>query len=362
MDEHINAEDHRTRPRRSVVAFANIVMLLAATLIVAVVGEALFRYRFGPSGYNPPAAVWRIQEQLTTRPDYGFAWRANIRAEDQIVFNFADIEFLPLSTDANGFINHPDAESGRDVDVLGMGDSFIEHAAHYWFEIARARGLDYHSMALHRTAPPQYARIFEAHGHTVNPEWIVIGLFENDFSETTDFNRWTESGMDWFTYHSGTWAGPPVDTSLRARIFNGPLQGWNLAFRNTGAIIRGQKMSVTGPEKDEITNVVTELHRLVSQSNEIGARVIIVAIPSKATALNKPTLEAEAFDLVIDTLRMEAFRSNQSIDVIDLRRAIKEHDNPASLYYEIDGHWNRDGMELAGTLVFDHIGDAKSNR
>ncbi len=342
-------------PPRLVAPLINFALVLAATLVIVAMGEALFRYRFGPGGYRPSPAVLDIQEHLVTQPEYGFAWRPNVRADEQIVFDVADVEFLPLSTDADGFINHPDAQSNREVDVLGLGDSFIEHAAHEWFELAKDRGLDYHSLALHRTAPPQYARIFEAHGLAMKPKWVVIGLFENDFTETSDFLQWSDSGMDWFAYHSGTWCGPPIDDSVLGRILNGPLVGWQLAYRNARANLRGERMSVAGPNKTEIAGVDSALEDIVAKARAIDSRILVLIIPSKPTALNAPTREAEACDFVIDKLTIDSLGAGDAIGVIDLRQVFRDHPNPASLYYEVDGHWNRNGIELAGTLVFDHI-------
>jgi len=350
MELDNNTETTPPRPRRLVRPLTNIAVLLITTLTVIAIGEALFRYRFDSGGYHPPEAVLQIQKHLVTHPDYGFAWRPNVDESAQIIFNVADVEFLPLSTDAQGFINHPKATTNRNIDILGLGDSFVEHAAHTWFKLAKDRDLNYYSLALHRTAPPQYAEVFKAHGKTLNPKWIVIGLFENDFVETSDFYQWKATDLDWFEYHSGIWCGPPVDNSFAGKLREGAFQGWNAAIKNTRANLRGQRMSITGPTQDEIAEVIAALRKIFNDASAIQAHTLLVLIPSKPTATNAPTKESKAYDMVV-----EALPENDAIDVLDLRPIFRDHPNPSSLYYEVDGHWNQIGMELAGKMMLNHI-------
>ncbi len=354
MGTHSKTDETPRRGSRLVGPLINVSLLLATTLIVIAVGEGLFRYRFGPVGYHPPEAVIRIQEHLVVNPVYGFAWRPNVTEDDQIVFEVADVEFRPLATDKFGFINHPNASLDRPIDVLGLGDSFVEHAAYIWYELAKERGFAYHSMALHRTAPPQYARVFEKHSAATKPDWVVVGLFENDFTETSDFYQWDESDLDWFTYHSGTWCGPPVPNTWRATLRDGFVPGWYAAYRNVRANVRGNRMTITGPTHAEIDSVADALRDIIERATAIPSRVLVVLIPSKPTTIEAPTKEATAYDTVI-----QALESDGAVDVLDLRSTFREHADPASLYYQVDGHWNRAGMQVAGERIFNHIVQAQ---
>jgi hypothetical protein len=355
MTYHSEFDQKSAKPPRS-RRFTNIALLLITTLIVAVIGEGLFRYRFHTGGYRPHESVLRIQDQLVAQPDYGFSWRPNVRKNEGIVFDVADVEYEPLSTDLNGFINHPGTADNSTVDILGLGDSFVEHAAHIWFELAKKRRLNYYSMALHRTAPPQYARIIKKHIGAGKPTWIVIGLFENDFVETSDFQQWQKSDLDWFEYHSGTWCGPPVDESFSATLRDGLFQGWSAALKNVRANLRGGRMTITGPTEEEIDGVTEALREIRTHAKEIESRALIVLIPSKPTATGPLTNEAEAYDPVINALRMDG-----PLDILDLRPAFRAHTDPSSLFYEIDGHWNTTGMKFAGQLLFDHIRRAEAD-
>ena len=48
-------------------------------------------------------------------------------------------------------------------------------------------------------------------------------------------------------------------------------------------------------------------------------------------------------------------------DVLDLRQHFTKHENPESLYYKIDGHWNRKGMKIAGELILEYINKESTN-
>lgn len=347
-----SANTRQSRLKRPLV---NLAVMAVSTLLVVALGEGLFRYRFGPAGYRPRPEVLRIQEYLVAQPDYGFTWRPNISADEGIVFDVADVEYEPLSTDADGFINHPDAVGLESAAIVGLGDSFVEHAAHIWFELFRDAGFSYRNLAMHRTAPPQYAKVFEMHGEDLNPRWIVVGLFENDFSESWDYDKWLRSDLDWFEYHSGTWCGPPIDESLGGRIRESLVPGWTSACRNVRARFRGDSMSILGPNEYEQSLVFGGTIDIVEGANRINARPIVLLIPSKPTATHEYTEVAQAFNDYADRLSVYV----EGFDVIDLRDVFRSHESPASLYYAIDGHWNAAGMRLAGETVLRFIQQAE---
>ena len=344
----IIGEQRHSRLRRPL---ANLALLAGSTVLVIALGEGLFRYRFGPSGYRPHPEVLRIQQYLVTQPGYGFSWQPNISANEEIVFNVADVAHEPLSTDANGFINHPEAIPLDSADIIGLGDSFVEHAAHEWFELFREAGYAYHNLAIHRTAPPQYARVYQKYGADRAPTWVLVGLFENDFAEAWDFDNWSKSGCDWFTYHSGTWCGPAANDSLAAKMRDAVAPGWTAALKNARSNLRGESMSVLGPNEFERALVFNSTIDIVETANERGARAIVVLIPSKPTATHEFTKEAHAFNEFSDRLQHHV----KDVDLIDLRKTFKAHESPQSLYYEIDGHWNAAGMRLAGETILNHI-------
>ena len=126
--------------------------------------------------------------------------------------------------------------------------------------------------------------------------------------------------------------------------------GWYAAVRNVRANVRGNRMTLTGPTPSEIAGVVNALQDISVRARAIPARVLVMLIPSKPTAVTALTKEAQAYDAVI-----KALESDDTVDILDLRTPFREHADPASLYYRIDGHWNRAGMKFAGDRMLDYI-------
>lgn len=149
-------------------------------------------------------------------------------------------------------------------------------------------------------------------------------MFENDFTESSDFHRWNASGRDWFDFHSGTWCGPPVDGSLIAKLRDGALQGWNSAYKSVRPNVRNGRATITGPTQYEIEGVSKVLREILTRANEMKPRTLVVLMPSKPTALDAPTKEAEAYDTVIGALKKDG-----PIDVPDLRPPSKHTTIPA---------------------------------
>ena len=323
--------------------------MLASCLLIFVLAEFPLRYRYAEPLRTPSPEILAIQPYLQLDSRIGFTWNTDVSADRGIVFEVADAEFEPLSTDSQGFINSPDAivarAAGQPVDIVGLGDSFVEHAAHSFYTLFAAEGFAYYSLAIHRQSPPQYNTILEDRALPLEPNWIVYGLFENDFLETEDFDDWKKSGLDWFTFHSGTWCGAPLAQTALGRFKNDHLRGYDGLAQTMRSRYRGEKMSVSGPTSHQVSRVREELHRAAQLAEVAGARLLLLLIPSRVSVIEVPTAEAHAYDALLDRL------ASTTTTVIDLRETFRAHANPASLFYELDGHWNRTGIEVAGRAI-----------
>lgn len=333
---------------------ANALLFTASCVVVLVLGEFVLRLRYSEPSRTPTPEVVAIQRHLQLHPRIGFTWNTNVAQDQDIVIEVAGAESQPLSTGEFGFLNHPAAiesvKAGEAVDIVGLGDSFMEHASHNFHEFFKSNGLAYYGMAVHRQAPPHYNVILEDHALPLRPKWILYGLFENDFMETADFDRWRVSGLNWFTFHSGTWCGPPVAVSALARFKDRHLRGFGGLYHVLHARLRGERMTLTGPTRAEIERVLQEIRRANDLATASGAAFVLVLIPSRATALAGSSPESEAYDALLNEL------DGAPLTLIDLRAPFIEHETPASLYYEIDAHWNRAGMDLAANTILDAIG------
>jgi hypothetical protein len=349
-EEKINTPPSPSPPRRtSVVVVFNIALIAVSLVVVAIPAEFVFRHRYGHMMYNPRPEVRAVQQYLTLDSTIGFKWQPNISPELGVRFAINDMTTPPLTTDGFGAINSSDAIAerlnGRAVDVVGLGDSFMEMAAGAFHERFREAGLSYYSLAIHRQCPPQYNAILESWAAELKPKAIVYGIFENDFAETTDFASWRESGVDWFTYHSGAWCGPPIGVGAVERFTRTHARGWYVFGRVLNAKIRGENMSVLGPSAAEVDAVAGCVRDAAERAQAAHARFILVVIPSKQTATGGDTGESRAYDAMLESIR------GLSIDRIDLRDTFRAHPDPASLYYVKDGHWNDKGIALAAAAI-----------
>ncbi|GMW01737.1 MAG: hypothetical protein AMXMBFR84_28740 [Candidatus Hydrogenedentota bacterium] len=334
-------------------ALANAGVSIVATIVGLAVIEAGLRYKFGPFAYVPRPEVAAVQEHLQLQPLIGYTWKPDIKAEQEIVFHIADAVLPPLSTDSLGFINAPEAiaerREGIQVDVLGLGDSFMEGASHTFHKRLREAGMTYYSFAIHRQSPPQYTVAFRQWGRKLAPRYVVYGLFENDFMETRDFYAWRQSDLDWFTYHSGTWCGPPVEVSSSKRILTNIVPGMYLAFGSLRNNWAQNGLASAGPSEADMHRVADAIETAYAAIHDIETHMILLLIPSKQSILKVPTAEWFAYDEVIK--RLEA----PKVTVLDLRPVFRDAPNPAGLFYVKDGHWNEAGIELAADHLLETI-------
>jgi len=336
---------------RWVLRSVNAALVVGALLIVAIPFEFLFRHRYAHLLYTPRAEVRAVQQYLTLDPVIGFRWQSNVSQDRGVRFVLNDIKPAPLSTDAFGIMNLPaaiaDQTAGPPVDVVGLGDSFMEMANPGFDEKFRAAGLSYYSLAIHRQCPPQYNAILDRRGRGMKPGVILYGLFENDFNEISDYRSWQRSGLDWFAYHSGTWCGPPIGATRIERAMRTRARGWYAFTRILNARLRGERMTLTGPTRSEIEDAAACVTDAASQARELDAQFILLLIPSKQTATAGETLEARAYDAMLEMF--------PEIQAIDLRSIFQAHPQPESLYYDKDSHWNERGVALAADCVLKRL-------
>jgi len=339
---------------RWVLWFVNVALIIGALALVAIPAEFLFRHRYAHLLYTPRAEVRAVQQYLTLDPLIGFSWQPNVSPQRDVRFVLNDTKPPPLSTDAFGIINLQEAiaqySAGDRPDVIGLGDSFMEIAHRGFYEHFSDAGWSYYSLAIHRQCPPQYNLLLRRHAPAMHPRVILYGLFENDFNETADYLAWKTTGLDWFTYHSGTWCGPPIGASRAQRFLRTRARGWYAFGRILNANLRGERMTLTGPSRTEIERVTEHIVAARHRAQILGARFVLLLIPSKRTATIENTLEADAYDVVVEHL--PGFHDTE---VLDFRPVFREHPDPSSLYYEKDGHWNERGVTLAAAQLLERL-------
>ena len=327
--------------------------MLVSVAVGLVAAELVFRHRYAHMFRTPSPEVLAIHEHLILHPDLGFTWRPNVSVDENISFSYADVAYPPLSTDAHGFANPPEAiaaqRAGERIEIVGLGDSFMEHGAYAFREMFGDAGIAYYSMAIHRQAPPQYNNILREYALPLKPDWVVYGLFENDFVETADYEAWRTSGLDWFAYHGGTWCGPPVAPNAAARAARRHMRGLLAFAKVLRTKVSGAPATATTGAVPGVELVSRYAQEAADLCREYGVRFLIVVIPSKVTTLQGESPESERYDELLAQLE------GIDIDVLDLRPAFEEDPNPAALYYEIDSHWNEHGIRKAGEAILRYI-------
>jgi hypothetical protein len=292
--------------------------------------------------------VQKVQSLLRPDPIVGYLWQPNL-SEPAGTFKWADQVPQDLTTDGNGFFNDAKAismaASGRRVDLLGLGDSFLHDAAKTFFSFFEQESLFYYSLAMHRHSPPQYNLILRDHAARYKPSWIIYGIYENDFDETEDFENWQRSGLDWFAFHSGTWAGRPLGGNLITRR----LQAWlpelsRLFLRPLGMF--GVNSMPKAVNAAKVAGYVSEARALAKSA---GSRFLVVLIPSKETAVLGTPQVGPTYDQLVNHLKGEP-----NLMLVDLRKWFADccdEQSRASLYYKIDGHWNQAGMREGARAI-----------
>ena len=340
----------------SIRTLLRVLPISVALALPWVAAEVFLRSRFGDTPYVPGPRLLAVQSQLALHPDVGFLWKGDIDVSDGVLLPWNDQIVEPLSTDPDGFRNHPRAiawrSEGRRVNVIGLGDSFVHDAAYRFHDLFGQRGLFYYNMAMHRHSPPQYNRILEAYAVPQRPDWVVYGVFENDFREAIDFEQWRASGLDWFSYHSGSWAGPPVGASAWLRGVRRLLPGAYGFTRSLTSASRRRREQ--GRWEQEIPgNVVSYVLSGAEIARAHGIRLLLVLIPGKTTVLSGTSDESRLVDRLIDGL------DGADLSILDLRSTFADPGrNPESLYYRIDAHWNAEGMRVAGEAILEALAGA----
>ena len=212
------------------------ILLLAIVLFLMLLFlELVFRKMFLDTAYVPSKEIQKTQSLLKLHPRIGYLWKKTIGYDSGTILKWRDQAPTVLSTDSIGFKNPPEAiqarEEGKQIDIIGLGDSFIHDASGVFYLHFRANNMFYYNMAMHRQSPPQYNIILDDYVKIENPDFVIYGLHETDFKEARDFENWKRSGIDWFTYHSGTWCGPPLNNNRIKRFFIKNLKGSYAFYR-----------------------------------------------------------------------------------------------------------------------------------
>lgn len=325
-------------------------LLVGGVALLASVAVAEYSLRFLASRSTHAQEVGKIQSLLRAHPALGYLWDRNLSLPVGTL-TWADQVPRALTTDAFGFFNHPTAISrlaaGERVNLIGLGDSFVHDAANTFYEFFERRSLFYYSLAMHRHSPPQYNIILRDYAAQRRPDWIIYGLYENDFDEAEDFEAWNESGLDWFAFHSGNWAGRPVGSGAVARL----TQRYTPELRRLFLRAAGRFGFFRAPMAESAERVATHIVSALNFAKLMKSNFLLVLIPSKQAVIGGVSPRAPLYADLLDRLRPRT-----DLRILDLAPRFRTCcGDPASLYYQIDGHWNEAGMTEGAKAIIEIV-------
>lgn len=332
-------------------------------LVVLVVGFAVLTslvmaecgLRLLASWSTPAQEVGKIQPLLRAHPTLGYLWESNLSLPVGTL-KWADQVPRALTTDAMGFFNDPTAISrlaaDEHVNIIGLGDSFVHDAAITFYQFFDRHSLFYYALAMHRHSPPQYNIILRDYAAPLRPDWIIYGLYENDFDEAEDFVAWRKSGVDWFAFHSGTWAGWPTGGGAFDRLTQRFIPELRRRFLRAADLFGFGAAPMAQSGERIATLVVSAL----DAANQMESNFLLVLIPSKKAVIGGESPKAPLYTDLLNRVHPRT-----DLRILDLAPRFRTCcGDPASLYYKIDGHWNEAGMTEGAKAILEIVGASSS--
>lgn len=296
--------------------------------------------------YRPDSAILLFQGFMKSDPKVGFLFKENLGSGSPVRLQWADQEPGEIHSDSSGFINSPFAiaarKEGKPVHVIGVGSSFMQGAAEKFHDFFWAKGLFYYSMATPRHTLQQFTSVVKEYAAPLKPEWIVYDLNEASFELIRDYDEWSRTGQDWFSYHSGTWCGPPKKGANR----------WLEGYPTLEALYAGVRRRIAPvkpipPASDEelVRRALEEITeaRKVAEAN--GIRFLVMTIPSRDVAVYGKSGRWHRVETLLPLLK------KAGIQVLDLKPEFTAEDDPRALYFKVDAHWNGYGIFKAASAM-----------
>jgi len=356
----------------------NLLVVIITLLLVILVIEVIY-----DSSHERVEQILRnCNEAMVLDEELGFRYRPNLDIDFQCDQRLPPIR---LVTDDAGFRNRARIEK---ADVIMLGDSFADQAYPVWVEAFESRGLALYNLATQRYTTQHYHLAYRSHGAGKGARYVVVAFFMNDFWELPDFDRWRESGLDWFTFHGGTYGGEPIDRDLslqqRARrllersvlfslidlsykhlTYHGKYKGVRTTFAPAYFVRRGINEGSPAFRKT-IDNIMA----IEVLSRERSSRIIVYLVPCKEHVLFEfcplpPGFTRESFheelngpyDLLSATL------ADKGVICIDDRERFRETSaRGEQLYPDNDLHWNEQGARVAADSILEAIAGLDRDR
>ncbi len=344
----------------------NLVLIAASLLAIIIVLEVAIRFTL-PTWYPRYAFIADEDAGYRNTPD------------KKLRFKSSEFDFMSQSN-SYGYRDGPFEPDGRKV-VMAIGDSFcwgfgVDYDELFLTIAEKRLGVRIVKACVSGYGTKQALALFQKDKARINPEVVLLNFFiGNDFYENTSVRNLTIVD-GWFQesaperssiiHKTITWLRSRfrIVEMVIEKIKSSP-RLYALVKRTglAGGDIIDQLDLYRKNERPEVANAydVTrdQLEQLKRAAQDIGAKLVVVIIPTKNQVNPAPFLEevkemgsrAGDFDFMKPNNRLKEMLGELGIAVIDLTpafRAEMKRNTGASLYYKIDRHWNKAGQALAG--------------
>lgn len=306
-----------------------------------------------PKPYEPSQEILAIQQHQREHPELGFLWKPSIDTTDEVVVAWGDIPAGELTTGRFGFANSPSAidmlRAGTPVDIVGVGASYMGGAQGLFHEYMALNGYYYYNMAHGRFTLPQYNIALERYAVELDPTWVVYGLNEVSFTLIPDFEGWRGSGLEWFDYHNGTWCGPTRKTGFPHDQLRPHPRLYRVYQSVIKSLLGGSAIGAKPSPEEMVDKTFGYVHEAWQTARKHDIGFVLLLIPSRNRMIHGPSAATYLFEEIVPRLKQAG------IPYIDLRKNYATVEDPSTLYFQFDAHWNRTGVYRAVREVLGYI-------
>ena len=301
-------------------------ILLAVTFVLAEVSFRMYDYVTVPQDtLNQDVWIKQVSGEVEEHELLGYRYPPGKAIDDT------------SRADKFGMRNAGEVLEWGNVEVVGVGDSYMDAAHRIFFEQFKSRGIRYHSLAMFGYGPANYNILLRDYGPQLSPKVYVYSVYlGNDPGDIRRYEAWRASGKSWFDFNGGYLF--PIERQ-------GPIWGWHLfmgrakSYATTlmGRINPGAYEALRGIiRKDNAETIFQYILIAKTLAKAQGVPLIVIIVPR--TAGHKPLL-----DPVAEKLRRLC--DEQQIDCLDLDPAFGPSEGRERLFAP-DEHWNDAGMQV----------------
>jgi len=319
--------------RRRAVRYAFGAILTLITFALCEVGFRVYdRFTMPPDNLNMDVWIKNISREVQEHPLLGY--------------RYPPLQVIDENTQADqfGMRNAKEVLAWNTVDVVGVGDSYVDNARLVFSEAFKAHGVKYHSLASFGYGPAQYNVLMKDFGSKLKPQVYVYSTYlGNDPGDVRRYETWRASGKGWYEHNGGYLF--PIERQ-------GLVWGWRLFVGRTKSFARNL-VSRINPDtygalrglvkRDDAETVFEYVMQAKQIADEQHAELLVVIVPR--TAGHKPLLDPIVSKLI-------GLCGNKGITCLDLDPSFGEEGGRDRLFAP-DGHWNEAGMEMAWKYLWD---------